>query len=571
MRQKNRTSHFGEDQQKAIDLIEPGMIVEAEKGDLGEEDVSKPRVARVVRDGNGKIEKIVLQKGVVFKKEIDIPADRILRVERGTSARDSKVVIDGGKKEIDSLSSVGKEQLVSEREIKYSGDLLDTVEQSIPTAEGLREMEQGHVLPHPLEDKAEAQPRKSIGLIDWLRVVGPGFLSGMAGNDSSAVATYAISGASFGFGQLWIILLSTPMYQALLYTSAKLGRVTQKGLADVLREHYGIWVAAFAAMVLIIANIALIAADLVAIGSGLELLTNVNWAWFVVPVALILWYLTVYRNFELLKKVFLVMSLAFVVYIVTALMARPDWGKVFFSTFVPHIDFNFNSISSTVALLGATFGPYGIFWQVQGEKEEKRPGSTKQQVRFAALDIAMGVVSGNLVAYFIIVSTAATLFTHHKSVNTAADAAQALMPVLGPFAEYLFAIGLIGAGLVAIPVLLASTSYAVTGTFGWPAGLSRKPWQSEGFYLILTVALGASLIVALAHLDPVKLLFWANVLCGILAPVLMVFLLLIGNNRKIMHGERLSALTTFWLVLTILVSVVATAFLFYGLFTGQGG
>ncbi|HEU5230500.1 MAG TPA: Nramp family divalent metal transporter [Ktedonobacteraceae bacterium] len=571
MRQENRASHLSEDQQKGIDLIEPGMIVEAEKGDLGEEDVSKPRVARVVRDDNGKIEKIVLQKGVFFKKEIDIPIDRILRVECGSDARDGKVVIDGGKKEIDSLSSVGKEQLASEREIGYSGDLLDTVEQNIPTAEGLREMEQGHVLPHPLKDKAEAQPRKSIGLIDWLRVVGPGFLSGMAGNDASAVATYAISGASFGFGQLWIILLSTPMYQALLYTCAKLGRVTQKGLADVLREHYGIWVAAFAAIVLIIANVALIAADLVAIGSGLELLTNVNWTWFVVPVALILWYLTVYRNFELLKKVFIVMRLAFAVYIVTALLARPDWGKVLFSTFVPHMNFKFSSISSTVALLGATFGPYSIFWQVQGEKEEKRPGSTRQQVRFAALDIAMGVVSGNLVAYFVIVSTAATLFTHHKSINTAADAAKALMPVLGPFAEYLFAIGLIGAGLVAIPVLLASTSYAVADTFGWPAGLSRKPWQSEGFYLILTVALGASMVVALAHLDPVKLLFWANVLCGILVPILMVFLLLIGNNRKIMCGQRLSMLTNFWLVLTILISVVATAFLFYGILTGQGG
>lgn len=572
MQKEPQAFRLNEEWQKAIEMIEPGMTVEAEKGDIGEEDVSKPRVSRVIRDKSGNIQKIVLQKGVVFKKEIDIPIDRVLRVEARTNPRDGKVVIDSRKKEIESLSSVGTEELAPEQKVEPESGVLDTLEQNIPTAEGLREIEMGRIMPHPLKDESEDEerPRRSIGLIDWLRVLGPGFLGGMAGNDSSAIATYAVSGAGAGFSQLWIILLSTPMYQALLYTCAKLGRITQKGLADVLREHYGPWAAAIAAIVLIIANVSLIAADLVAVGSGLELLTKINWAWFIVPIAVILWYLTVYRNFELLKKVFIVMSLAFVAYIVTALLAHPDWRGVLFSTFVPRLSFNFTSISSTVALLGATFGPYSMFWQVEGEKEEKRPGSTTQQVRFAALDIGVGVVSGNLVAYFIIVSTAATLFTHHKSINTAADAAQALTPILGPFATYMFAIGLIGAGLVAIPVLLASTSYAVADTFGWPVGLSKKPWQGEGFYLILTIALLASIAVALVHLDPIKLLFWANVLCGILAPVLMIFLLLLSNNRKVMRGQRLSWLTNFWLVLTILVSVTAVVLLFYGLAIGQG-
>lgn len=572
MKKEPQTFHLDEGWQKTLNTIEPGMIVEAEEGDIGEEDVSKPRVSRIIRNRDGHIAKIVLQKGVVFKKEIDIPVDRIIRVEKGSNGRDGRVVIDSEKKEIDSLSSTGEEQLPSEQKTESERGVLDTMEQAIPTAEGLRELEMGRIVPHPLKDQSEdeEQPRKSVGVVDWLRVLGPGFLSGMAGNDSSAVAAYAINGASVGFSQLWIVLLSTPMYQALLYTCAKLGRITQKGLADVVREHYGPLAAALAAIVLIIANVALIGADLVAIGSGFELLTHINWAWFVVPVALILWYLTVYRNFELLKKVFIVMSLAFVVYIITAILARPDWGRVFLSTFVPHMSFGFSSISSAVALLGATFSPYSIFWQVEEEKEEKRPGSTRQQVRFAALDIGIGVVSGNLVAYFIIVSTAATLFTHHKSINTAADAALALVPILGPFAAYMFAIGLIGAGLVAIPVLLASTSYAVAGTFGWPAGLSRKPWQSEGFYLILTIALLASLVVALIHLDPIKLLFWANVLSGILAPILMIFLLLLSNNREVMRDQRLGRLTNFWLVLTILVSVIAIGLLFYGLASGQG-
>ncbi len=212
-----------------------------------------------------------------------------------------------------------------------------------------------------------------------------------------------------------------------------------------------------------------------------------------------------------------------------------------------------------------------MFWQVQGEKEEARAGSTKQKVRGAALDIAIGVISGNLVAFFIIVCTSATLFTHHTGINTASDAARSLEPLLGSYAKYLFAIGLIGAGLVAIPVLLASTSYAVAGTFGWPSGLSKKPWQSEGFYLILSVAMLVSLVIALLRFDPVQHTFWANVLNGVLAPILVVYLIMVGNNRKIMRDRRVGLITNAGLALTAIVMFAAAILLFYGLATGQGG
>jgi len=283
-----------------------------------------------------------------------------------------------------------------------------------------------------------------------------------------------------------------------------------------------------------------------------------------------LWYITVYQSFAAIEKIFLAMSMVFVVYIITAFVSKPDWGAVLTSTFIPHVDFGFASISTAVALLGATISPYTIFWQVQGEKEDKRSGSTRHKFRLAAMDIVAGVISGNVIAYFIIVSTAATLFTKHQQIHTALDAARALEPLVGPYAKYLFALGLIGAGIIAIPVLLASASYGVAGTIGWPSGLSKKPWQNEGFYLILTVGLAVSLLLALIGLDPVHLMFWANVLQGVLSPALVVVLVVIGNNHRIMGKNRLGLITTAGLVVAALVMFGASALLFYGLATGQG-
>jgi NRAMP (natural resistance-associated macrophage protein)-like metal ion transporter len=545
--------------------VEAGMVVESTEGDLGEEDVSKPKVSDVVRNQRGNVEKIAVQKGVVFKKELEVPAERIQEVNPDdTRGANGIVTIDARQEETESLHVRGHEALSPEEEVQQHIDPLNRVQEAIPTTEGMRDLETDSVV----EQEVSQSKRQKIS---WWRLLGPGFIGGMSGNDASAVTAYAIDGAQNGFGHLWLMLLSTPMYQAVLYACAKIGRITQKGLAGVLREHYGRWLAALAALALIIANVALITADLVAIGSGFELITNINWVWFIIPVGLLLWFLTVYSNFDALKKVFIVMSLVFVAYIITALLARPNWNAIAISTFVPHIDFDFASISSAVALLGATISPYTMFWQVQGEKEEQRPGKTvKQQLHVVTVDIGSGTISGNVVAYFIIVSTAATLFLHHKGITTAADAAQSLVPVVGPFAKYLFAIGLIGSGLVAIPVLLASTSYAVSDTIGWPAGLSRKPWQSEGFYLILTLALIASLAMALLHLDPIKLIFWANIVSGILAPILVVCLMLIGNNRKIMGGWRLGWLTNLFLGITVVVLVVGSVLLFYGLLSGQG-
>jgi Mn2+/Fe2+ NRAMP family transporter len=367
------------------------------------------------------------------------------------------------------------------------------------------------------------------------------------------------------------MLLTTPLYQAVQFACARIVRVSQKGLSSLLREHYGRPVAMGVSLLLVISNIALIAADLAAIGSGFELITGVSWLWFVVPVAAALWYLTVYRSFEAFKKIFLTMSFVFVVYILTSFFTHANWGAALVQTFVPHIEFNFTSISSAVALLGATISPYSMFWQAKAEIEEKRDGTLKQQTRTAMIDVGSGAVAGQAVAYFIIIVTASTLFIHHQSINTAADAARSLEPLAGPLARYLFAIGLIGSGLVAIPVLLASTSYAVAGAVGWPGALAKRPWQSEGFYLILTAALVVALILTFLRINPIQLIFWANIVTAIVAPLIVIAILLLGNHRKVMKGQRLSLFHNFGLVLVTLILVAGSVLLFYQLATGQGG
>lgn len=543
--------------------IEPGMEVEAREGDLGEEDVSKPRVQEVLRDSDGNIKKLVVGKGLVFRKTLEVPVERVESVEpaadtatggtrqesgttggqgNGSSAEAGKVILDTQKEEIQGLSTGGAERLRRK-----------PVRRPRPKPASKTHGSSSH----------QHRAAESSGFT-W-RDLGPGLLSGMAGNDSSAVTSYSVNGAVNGYGQLWLMVLSTPLYQAVQYTCARIGRITQLGLAELLREHYGRKVSLPASLILITANTALIAADLVAVGTGLELFTNLAWQWFVVPVAALLWYLSVYKSFGTIKYIFMAMSLAFVAYLITAAFSGADWGAVLKGTLVPQINFTFASISSAVALLGATVSPYTIYWQVQGEQEQKRAGRPKQQLHEAALDIATGTISGNLVAYAIIVCTSATLFTHHETISTAADAARALSPLLGPYAKYLFALGFIGAGLVAIPVLLASTSYTISGTFGWPASLWKKPWQNEGFYLILTGALLVSLVVSLLGFDPVQLMFWANVLQGVLSPVLVMLLLMVGNNRKIMGAYRLSRLTNIGLILIALVMAAAAILLFYGL------
>jgi NRAMP (natural resistance-associated macrophage protein)-like metal ion transporter len=546
-----------EDRGNSAQKIVPGMEVEATEGDLGEEDVSHAKVKDVVKNEQGDIKELKVSKGTVFKKELEVPSDRIQAVEPPVPDHEStgKVIIDARDEELEALRGAGSEALPTESQRVQKG-LLDQVEQHLPTAEGMREMESRIYA---------TRPRSTF----W-RVIGPGLLSGTSGNDPSAVTVYAVDGANAGYAHLWLMLLTTPLYQAVQFACAKIGRVSHKGLSELLREHYGQPASVVVSLLLVLSNLLLIAADLAAVGSGFELITGIAWEWFVVPVALVLWYLTVYRSFESFKKIFLTMSSVFVAYVLATFFTHADWGTILVRTFVPQLSFDFTSISSAVALLGATISPYSMFWQTKAEIEEKREGSLKQQLRTARIDVASGAIAGQVVAYFIIICTASTLFVHHENINTAADAARSLEPLAGPLSRYLFAIGLIGSGLVAIPVLLASTSYAVSGAFGWPGALAKRPWQNEGFYLVLTAAIVVGLVITLFGVNPIQLIFWSNVAAAIIAPLLVLAILLVGNHRTIMKDQCFSPLHNFGLVLIALILLAGTALFFYQLLTGQG-
>lgn len=565
-------------QKPDLNKIRPGMEVEDTAGELGESDLSKPLVTRVIRDKQGQVAYLVVSKGLLFKKKILVPANRVKEVKQEPEDRKSpgEIVIETRLEDEHELEKRGLDILSDLEE----GDLLAEVKEAMPTAEGMEalevesKLEEGRRPAEEAEKEQQERPRERAAhpRILWLlHDIGPGFLAGMSGNDATAITSSAINGATAGYGQLWLMVLTTPMYQAVEYSCSKIGRTTRVGLDAILQAHYSRWVAVLAALILICTNVGLIAGNLVAIGSGFELITGISWVWFVIPAAILLWYTTVFSNFNVMKKVFIVMSAAFITYIVTAFVSGADWQTVLIRSFVPQINFNFADIAAALALLGATISPYSMYWQMRAEIEEKRAGTMEQQFREASIDVASGTIGGNLVSYFVIITTASTLFVHHESIQTALDAANALGPLVGPFARYLFAIGLIGAALIAIPIMAASSAYAVADTFGWPAGLSDQPWQAEGFYIVLTASLLVGLAFALLRVDPIKLSFYANIFTGVLAPVMVVYLMAIGNSRKIMGERRLGWLTNFFLAVTALVLIAGSALFFYGLATGQAG
>jgi Mn2+/Fe2+ NRAMP family transporter len=382
--------------------------------------------------------------------------------------------------------------------------------------------------------------KKRLGLRDVLRTIGPGVISGGADNDPAGIATYSIVGATVGYAQNWLLLLSTPMLIVVQQMSARVANVTKSDLASLLRTQLGRRVAAPAVILMVIANLITMGADLVAMGSVIELLTHIKFIYLIVPLVALMAGVTIFLDYRTVSKYLLWLVAVFATYIVAAVMARPNWGEVVLSTLVPRISISPDYLLGAVALLGTTITPYLFFWQASGEVEERRG---VQSISKTNLDVSIGMVWSNLIAFFIIVATGAMLFSHHTQIKTAADAARALEPFAGPYATLLFSVGVIGAGLLAIPILASASAFGVAGLAGWRRGLGRNARNAPQFYVVIGVAFLVAMEMAISGVNPIKALFYSQVLNGLIAPALIVLLLLLTSSRKVM-GDFVNGLPT---------------------------
>ncbi|HEY8188023.1 MAG TPA: Nramp family divalent metal transporter, partial [Pyrinomonadaceae bacterium] len=369
------------------------------------------------------------------------------------------------------------------------------------------------------------EPRERNPIKRFLKILGPGLITGAADDDPSGIATYSIAGASLGFATLWTALVTLPLMTVVQFLCAKIGMVSGMGLAGVLRNYYSRWLLYPAVFSLLVANTINAGTDIGAIAAALNLFIPVPIAFMIVPVALLIVALQFWGSYRLITRVFKWLTLALFAYIGAAFLAKPNWREVIKATFVPQFNLDKTYLMTLVAILGTTISPYLFFWQASEEVEEEismgrksleeRQGATFAELKNATLDTDIGMFVCNLVFYFVIVAAAATLHAHGKTdIQSATDAAQALEPLAGSAAKFLFAVGLIGVGLLAVPVLTGSAAYAVAETFGWECRLDDKPREAKYFYSVIAVSTLVGMLINFAGINPISALFWTAVING---------------------------------------------------------
>ena len=383
------------------------------------------------------------------------------------------------------------------------------------------------------EPAARRTPGRSLRRRLWpyLLALGPGLLAASAGNDAGGIATYASAGASYGYGLLWAMVLVTVCVGVVQEMSARMGAVTGKGFSDLIRESFSLRTTALILLTLLVANLGIIASEFIGIAAAAELFGISRY--IAVPLAAVLvWLLITRGSYGWVEKVFLVLSLAFLAYIGAAFLARPDWGEVLAQTVRPRVRLEVSYLHLLIALIGTTISPYMQLY-VQSSVVEK--GVTPADYRYTRFDVIAGTVFAGAVAAFIIIATAATLHPRGIAVETAADAALALEPVAGPYARLLFALGLLGASLLAAGVLPLATTYMLSEALGFERGVSRTWSEAPIFMGIFTglIVLGAA-VALLPGLPLIQVLIGVYVLNGILLPVELFAILRLINDRELM-------------------------------------
>jgi len=401
-------------------------------------------------------------------------------------------------------------------------------------------------------DRTPASEPERTGPLSFFEGLGPGLITGAADDDPSGISTYSVAGAAYGYTGLWTALFSFPLMAAVQLMCARLGMVTGRGLASVIRRRYPPPVLWFSCALLIVANVFNIGADLGGMADALQMVTGIPPYVGTPFFAFLIIGLLVLTSYRTIARIFKWMTLALFAYVITAFLAQPDWTQVLRATFIPHIEWDRSFLAVLVGILGTTISPYLFFWQAAQEVEEERDqgrvtvaqrrGATHQELVFASKDVITGMFFSNLVMYFIILTTAATLHAHGATnIETAKQAAEALRPLAGKGAYWLFTLGLIGTGMLGVPVLAGSCAYTIAEAVQWRgASLNLKFSSAPQFYGVLALSVLVGLALVYAGLNAVKMLFWSAILNGLLAPPLVVLVVLLTSDITVM-GPHVNA------------------------------
>lgn len=431
--------------------------------------------------------------------------------------------------------------------------LAQRIESTPDAKEAKRAERKGGIETDALATASEKKPSK-LWLV--LAALGPGVVTAMAGNDAGGISTYSTVGAKFGYATLWVIPIMCVLLIVVQMTAARMGAVTGKGFAALIRERFGIRLTALAMLALLIGNVATTFSEFAGIASGMEMFGVSKY--LSVPVAAVaVWLLIVGGSYKRVEKVFLALSLVFVTYVVAAFMAQPDWESALEHTVVPRVIGETSFVSLVIAMIGTTIAPWMMFFN-QSNVVEK--GVSVKDFFSQKVDVVAGTIAACLVAWFIIVTTGAVLFPQGIEIESAADAARALAPFAGHYAEALFAIGLIAASFLAACVLPLTTAFVICEAFGWEAGVSFKWREAPLFKSIFTFVIAFSAVVVLVpSIDLMGVMLTAQFVNGLVLPVLLVFMAVIAADKRIMGAYRSRAISRTLIWLTVGIVTVLTA------------
>ncbi|HKU68992.1 MAG TPA: NRAMP family divalent metal transporter [Candidatus Baltobacteraceae bacterium] len=393
----------------------------------------------------------------------------------------------------------------------------------------------------------------------WWRLLGPGIISGASDNDPTTVATLAVIGSTTVYALGWLVILVIPMLAAVQAISGRVGAVCGEGLETILKNRYGRIVALVVLVAVFVVDQLTLAADLEGGGAALQLLSGIDYRWFIVPLAAATAATLTFANYHAVRRFLIYIPLVFLSYVAAAFMAHPQWRAVLYDTFVPHFSFDRTFTAGVIALLGTTLTAYAYVWETI-EMSEERP--KLMHLGLVQADAALGTVIAGFVFWFIVIATGATLGLQHHQVQTAQDAANALAPLAGRWASAVFGIGLLGSSIIALPVLAGTSAYVVAEMFDWRKGIDAKFQQAPFFYAVVIATLAIGVGITFAGVQPIPLLFAASIAGGLATPITLFFVLLAAGSTQLMGAFRppLWLRVAGWIVFAI-VSAAAILYL----------